>query len=333
MSEGPAPAPPVGADGPPIDVPEPDEVLVRRLVDALPASVRALLDPLDPLGTARDRLPVEFVSRGWDNAVWRVGSAHAARIPIRNEAVALLANEARWAAAMAAPMVRLGAAVSLPVHLSPAGAHPYPWLLTTWVTGTLLEDVPVAGRAPLAEAFAAVLPALHRPAPAAAPLNVHRGIDLTDLPEIRPEVAAGARALLGAAWDVVHDAYAAGRAAARWPGPRVWCHGDLHPRNLLLRREDPTSLGPAARLGVLDHGDLTSGDPATDLAVLWLALDAPDRDLLRASLADAYDPAALIRARAWAARFVIGVAGVYPVPFRRTIEHTVAQLLAEADGG
>jgi aminoglycoside phosphotransferase (APT) family kinase protein len=40
----------------------------------------------------------------------------------------------------------------------------------------------------------------------------------------------------------------------------VWLDGDLHPGNMLV-------IG--GRLsGVIDFGDLTSGDPATDLALL-----------------------------------------------------------------
>ena len=49
-----------------------------------------------------------------------------------------------------------------------------------------------------------------------------------------------------------------GRCAA------VWIHGDLHPGNLLVRD---------GRLsGVLDFGDVTAGDPATDLSVGWMLL-------------------------------------------------------------
>ncbi len=77
--------------------------------------------------------------------------------------------------------------------------------------------------------------------------------------------------------------------------PPVWLHGDLHPHNLLVHR---------GRLhAVIDFGDLTSGDPATDLAVAWMLLDAPDRDVLRA--AAGADDATWTRAEAWAVALAV----------------------------
>jgi aminoglycoside phosphotransferase (APT) family kinase protein len=39
-----------------------------------------------------------------------------------------------------------------------------------------------------------------------------------------------------------------------YEGPPLWLHGDLHPANLLVSRGRIT--------GVIDFGDITSGDPA-----------------------------------------------------------------------
>jgi len=46
-------------------------------------------------------------------------------------------------------------------------------------------------------------------------------------------------------------------------------------------------------------GDLTSGDPATDLAVAWMLFDAEQRDVLRRTYGRA-DDATWQRARGWA---------------------------------
>jgi aminoglycoside phosphotransferase (APT) family kinase protein len=300
---------------PPADVPEPDEPAVRRLLAASPRPELA-------------DLPLSFVARGWDNSVWRVGDALAARIPVRLQAVELIENEARWGAELAAPLVALGAAAALPVQLVPAGEHPFPWLLTTWVEGDLLEDVPVEERGPVAAALAAVLPSLHRLAPPDAPVNPFRGRDLADLPDVPQATLDRSRAFLGDAADDLHDVLDAARSAPRWAGPRVWCHGDLHPRNLLLRRVGAgTAAAPAVCLGVLDHGDLTAGDPAVDLGVLWLAFSTTDRDAALATLAPAYDPDVVTRARGWAARFTLNVSGGHPDPFGGTLKHATAQLL------
>jgi aminoglycoside phosphotransferase (APT) family kinase protein len=42
----------------------------------------------------------------------------------------------------------------------------------------------------------------------------------------------------------------------------TWLHGDLHPRNVLVQGGVIT--------GVIDWGDITSGDCATDLASIWM---------------------------------------------------------------
>ena len=48
------------------------------------------------------------------------------------------------------------------------------------------------------------------------------------------------------------------RSTPEWAGPALWLHGDLHPSNMLTYH---------GRLSaVIDFGDITSGDPATDLA-------------------------------------------------------------------
>jgi aminoglycoside phosphotransferase (APT) family kinase protein len=315
---------------PPADVPEPDEAAVRRLLAA--SSDPTLAD-----------LPIEFVARGWDNSVWRVGDRLVARVPVREQAVELIENEARWGREVVSPLAALGAVVAQPVALVPPGAHPYPWLLSTWVDGDLLEDVPVADRGPVSIGLAAVLPLLHRPAPPEAPLNPFRGVDLADMAPIRADALERSRQLLGPVAEDLLAVFEAGKAAPRWPGPRVWCHGDLHPRNLLLRpgsaadsssgcavgpESDAGVGGPASRLGVLDLGDLTAGEPAVDLSVLWLAFSPDHREVALEVLAPAYDPDVLARARGWAARFVLAVAGVFPDPFRRTLAHATAQLVS-----
>ena len=69
----------------------------------------------------------------------------------------------------------------------------------------------------------------------------------------------------------------------------------MHPGNLLVRD------GHLA--GVLDFGDLTAGDPATDLSVGWMLLHGSARRKFRDLTCGAQgwlDPDTWTRARAWA---------------------------------
>src|SRR5262249_39123803 len=82
--------------------------------------------------------------------------------------------------------------------------------------------------------------------------------------------------------------------AARNSTQRVWLHGDLHAQNVLTRN--------GALAGVIDWGDICSGDPATDLAAVWGLI--PGKAEREAALAVyAPDPSLLARAKGWAIFF------------------------------
>jgi aminoglycoside phosphotransferase (APT) family kinase protein len=77
--------------------------------------------------------------------------------------------------------------------------------------------------------------------------------------------------------------------------PASLLHGDLHPRNVLLEDGQIT--------GIIDWGDITSGDPATDLTSIWMLF--PDPGARQEALAH-YELASeeiADRARAWAVLF------------------------------
>ena len=67
------------------------------------------------------------------------------------------------------------------------------------------------------------------------------------------------------------------RATAEWAGPAMWLHGDLHPSNMLTHRGSLSA--------IIDFGDITSGDPATDLAVAWMMFEPRERDVFRRAAA------------------------------------------------
>ena len=103
-------------------------------------------------------------------------------------------------------------------------------------------------------------------------------------------------------------------------------HGDLHPANLLL--------GTSGRLSaVIDFGDLTAGDPATDLATAWLTFSPEGRRVFRAEVEArmSVDAATWERARGWA--LVIASAVVEAIgttsPLGQVAAYVLDQLVAE----
>ena len=261
--------------------------------------------------------PLTLGARGWDNQLWRLGDDLAVRLPWQAGAAdTLLLKEHAWLPVLA-PLLPLP--VPVPQRLGqPSGLFPHPWIVTTWVAGTPADRAPVTRGGPAADALAAFLAALHRPAPAGAPEGRGRGGALSRLArgvarqfgamaDLCTAVAEAERepppdpATVRAIWD---DAV----AAPRWDGPPQWLHGDLHPANVLTADGDIC--------GVVDFGDLCAGDPALDLAASWILL--PDHEAIerfRAAYLPAADDATWRRARGWAVWRALGcllVAGAGP---------------------
>ncbi|MEV4567878.1 aminoglycoside phosphotransferase family protein [Nonomuraea sp. NPDC049419] len=227
--------------------------------------------------------PLTLVANGWDNVIHRLGRDLSVRLPRRQVAVDLIVNEQRWL-----PVLSAYVEVALPVPVragAPGEGYPWPWTIVPWFEGRTVATVPPPDRAGLAVPLAGFMTGLHRPAPPEAPRNPVRGVPLAardDAVRRRlPSIPRSAELL--ALWEKLV-------ALPHWQGPALWLHGDPHPANLLIDEG-----GLAA---VLDFGDLTSGDPATDLAAAWLVFDEDAREVFRAHV-DA-DAMTWERARGWA---------------------------------
>ena len=280
-----------------------DEEVARRLVRD------QALDVLPHLGSA----DLELVGMGWDNLIVRLGEDHLARLPVRAESAELAAKEIQWLPRLAGS---LPVASPVPVFVgSPTDYYPWPWQICRWIPGILVAEIDLAGRGPLVDGLASTLSSLHRPAPPDAPANPFRGVPLVERADAiahRIDQWSGPRDSLRTAWRVA-------LRARPWPGPRLWLHGDPHPRNLVA--DDDGTL-----VGLLDFGDLTAGDPANDLATAWWTFDAADRARFiravdeRAEL----DDDVWIRAAGWAAALASAIvegSAMYDVAL-----HTAAQL-------
>lgn len=235
-------------------------------------------------------LPVQAVESGWDNRMFRLGETFAARLPRRAQAADLIRREQEWLPRFAG---RLDLPIPAPVRVGePGRGYPCRWSVVPW-----LEGQPVGEEGlPEGEAarFGSFLRALHQPAPKDAPGNPYRGVPLTQRAEdveARMRRAAGATDLLT---DGLRAIWTRALEAPASPGS-MWIHGDLHPGNVLA--------ADGRISGVIDWGDLTAGDPATDLASAWILFDDASG---REALFEAYpglDEATVRRARGWAVFF------------------------------
>jgi aminoglycoside phosphotransferase (APT) family kinase protein len=262
-------------------------------VDVTPDLVRALLEEQHPDLAS---LPLARVARGWDNDIYRLGDALTVRLPRRLAGAVLILNEQRWL-----PEVAEALPLPVPVPLRtgvPGAGYPWAWSVCPWLSGVEIERAHPDDWVDAAQQLGAFLAAVHRPAPADAPSNLHRGVPLADRAAI---LAAGLdqldesvdRSALMAAWN---------RAAAAdaWVHAPVWVHGDIHPLNLLV---DDGRIS-----AVIDFGDLTAGDPASDLAVAWMLFPPESRPAFREACGadEPVDEALWTRARGWA--LALGVA-------------------------
>jgi aminoglycoside phosphotransferase (APT) family kinase protein len=250
------------------------------------AKVRQLLERHHPDLADQELVPL---GSGWDNWTFRLGTRWVVRLPRRKSAVPLIQNEQAWLPKLAN---RLPLKVPTPVRVSPPSAQfRWPWSIVPWFPGqTANLSPPAPGQA---QTLAKFLRALHQEPPSNAPTNELRGVPLAvraprlqrRLERLRVTTSLITPALLRV-WD---------RAlAAPEPPAACWLHGDLHPRNVLVQGGVITA--------VIDWGDLTSGDPATDLASVWMLFADPQA---RAEALALYGASSALQARAqgWALFF------------------------------
>jgi aminoglycoside phosphotransferase (APT) family kinase protein len=234
-------------------------------------------------------LPLRMVDAGWDNALFRLGDQLAVRLPRRAAAAPLIVHEQRWLPHLAD---RLTLPIPVPSRIgTPARGYPWHWNVVSWLAGQAADQhKPGAAQA---RPFAAFLRSLHLPAPADAPANPFRGVPLQQRAvgaEERMQRLAGTTDLITPPIRQIWQ----GALQAPLDVPPTWLHGDLHPRNVLVER--------GAITGIIDWGDITAGDPATDLAAIWMLFAEPQAR--QAALAAyAVSDATLRRAKGWAILF------------------------------
>jgi aminoglycoside phosphotransferase (APT) family kinase protein len=263
-------------------------------IDVTPDLVRALLEHQHPDLAG---LPLTPVANGWDNVVLRLGDDLAVRMPRRVLAAKLLRHEQRWLPILAP---RLPLPIPAPVRIGePGPGYPWPWSVVPYLAGEPASDAPPADFRQAAADLGHFLGALHIPAAAEAPVNPFRGVPLAQRSATFAENLVAADVDAAGLLPIWEHAL----AAPTYTGPPLWLHGDTHPANLLVAE---------GRLSaVIDFGDITAGDPASDLSVAWMLLPLDRHDVFRDAYREAgagesgNDDALWIRARGWALNFAI----------------------------
>ena len=237
-------------------------------------------------------------------------------------AAELVAHEQRWLPQIAP---RLPLPIPAPVGIGRPGlGYPWSWSVCPWLPGDVAQRTPPSDLMDAATVLGAFLAALHRPAPIDAPHNPFRGVPLEDrvatmyqrVEQLGTDIDG--RAVL-ASWEQLV-------ATAPNAAPPVWLHGDLHPANVLVHRGRVTA--------VIDFGDITSGDRATDLSIAWMLFPPDSRARFRAA-AGAVDDDTWARARGWALTLAVTylAASADDAVIGREARQTIAAVLAEtADG-
>lgn len=264
-------------------------------------------------------LPLQPMDSGWDNAMYKLGAELAVRLPRRVAVTKLIEHEQQWLPQLA-PLLPI--AVPAPVRIGlPAENYPSRWSVVPWMRGRNADlNEP---RPDQAERLAAFLCALHRPAPVDAPVNPYRGVPLRERAE---QIVERIRRLQRETTLLNDDVVRVYQDAIEAPidVEPTWLHGDLHGGNLLVDDDGVIT-------GVIDWGDMTRGDRATDLATLWMNLG--DRNARENALRACHGitEATWRRAKGWAVFYgvTLGTSGLagdqrHAVMAQRTLERVVA---------
>lgn len=229
---------------------------------------------------------LSLLDRGWDNTNYRLGDDLVVRLPHRTVAAQLLTFEQRWLPVLAP---RLPLPIPVPVRIGePTDFYPWKWSVVPWVAGATAAESTLADPVAEAQRLGAFFRALHTPAPANAPVNIYRGVPLVDRTNAFETHAAMIPTTL--ANDLRRILGQATTAAAATSVD--WLHGDFHAKNVLVADGKFAS--------IIDWGDITSGDRATDLAGAFMLV--PDQLDVVAEHAGATE-ADWQRAKGWAANF------------------------------
>ncbi len=234
-------------------------------------------------------LPITFLDAGWDNENYRLGDNYIIRLPRRKIAIDLLANEINWLPKL---QEKLPIAIPAPIYVGqPDDTYPWQWTIIPWVKGQTADLNKPHDSAALQ--LIDFLKNLHQQSPKNAPTNLSRGVPLKNKAE---DLRQRMNRLKEKTNSITPKIEALWQTALHTPfiKDKYLLHGDLHPRNIIVS---------AGKINaIIDWGDITDGDAATDLASLWMLFD---KKSVRQQALAAYGASSDLRQRAigWAIFF------------------------------
>ncbi|WP_327676119.1 aminoglycoside phosphotransferase family protein [Kitasatospora sp. NBC_00458] len=287
------------------DEPDIDTGLVRRLIAAQFPQWKGL--------------PLQRVAlTGTDNAMFRLGTELAVRLPRAGWAADGVTREQSWLPRLAP---RLPVPVPEPLgHGRPTSGYLWNWSVLRWLDGANPTVGSIAEPVRLAQELAGFITALRSVEPAPDAPAASRGTPLATRD-------AATRAAIGRLRGMIDTdaATALWDKALRIPersGPAGWIHGDLSPGNLLVNGHRLSA--------VLDFGLMGVGDPTVDLIAAWTLLPGSARPAFRTALAA--DDEAWERGRARALSIALVQLPYYRTtnpPLAANARHVIREVLAD----
>jgi len=207
-----------------------------------------------------DNLPLKYMDAGWDNVMYQLGDDYLIRLPRRELGAKCMSNEQVYLDYLPD---------ELPIEIprviyagNPEGDYPWQWSVLPYFPGKAADIA--SADINQAERLMKFLKCIHKPANGVAPQNEYRGVDLAERTDDIETKLSNIKTYLAEKYSTIRVLWY--KALAANPNEEDnWIHGDLHPRNILVDNGKISA--------IIDWGDITSGDIATDLASIWLLFD------------------------------------------------------------
>ncbi len=232
---------------------------------------------------------IEFIKSGFDNQNYLINGKYLLRIPKTLNSEKLIRNEIQW-------LPRLSGKFDIATpQLIRHGISEEEKLcaLYSWTKGlsAMTSDLKQNEWPALIE----FLKTLHDSNKDGAPLNLNRGVPLKNKSERFFKRFESVTSKIELAEDQIKEVWNEA-VSASLPSKKHLIHGDLHPDNVITDN--------GRLVGIIDWGDITSGDSSTDLASIWMLFnDSHIRQLALNSYGA--DTSATMRAMGWALFFSI----------------------------